>query len=122
MKTLAEKEKLETISKMDYDAFVNQDIERLNGYHDSAWEGFYANFQWQGINASLHKYNADAIGTKIAIESREWMIAPELAVARSRENWVWPDGSAAHYLTTMVWKNTDGQWYLAHTHFSEYKP
>ena len=40
MKTLAEKEKLEAVSKEYYDAFVNQDIERLNGYHDSDWGGF----------------------------------------------------------------------------------
>ena len=119
MKTL--KDKLEALSVEYYDAYSRQDMTLFNSYTDSDWEGFYGNFGGQGFSSGEFSYDAGAVGTKMTIHSREWMISPELAVARSRETWTW-HGSTGHYLITIVWRKRDGQWYSVHHHMSEYTP
>jgi hypothetical protein len=118
----AERETLEDLSKEYYKAYEVQDMEvhkRLED--DEDFELFVGNFGWQGTATAEDTVpDPAAVGTDITIESREWMIAPGLAVARSHETWEWPNGYSGEFLLTLVWEKKDDQWYLVHAHMSEY--
>jgi hypothetical protein len=122
----AEIAKLEALSVEYYDAFEVQDREVHRRLESEDWIGFYGFYDYQGIGVvdeNTYVPNPDVIGTKITIDNREWIISPELAVAKSRESWLWPgEPSPSHYLLTMVWQKMDDQWKLVHEHVSEYTP
>jgi hypothetical protein len=120
----AEKAKLEALSEEYYDAYEVQDMAVHRRMEDDEdYQLFFAGSTWSGIaTAEDTAPEPGVIGTDITVDSREWKIAPGLAVARSRETWVWPDGNTAHILLTMVWEKKDGEWYLVHSHFSEHNP
>jgi hypothetical protein len=120
----AEREKLEAMSVEYYDAYEVQDMAVHRRMEDDEdYQLFAASSTWSGIaTAEDTAPDPSLVGTEITVDSREWMIAPGLAVARSRETWVWPDGNTGHYLLTMVWEKKDDQWYLVHSHWSPYEP
>jgi hypothetical protein len=117
----AEKEALESLTQAYSDAFEIQNVQVHKDIEDDDFKLFGGNFNWQGVlTAEDTSHEPGAVGTEISVDSREWFIGPQLAVSRSHETLVWPDKSVHKNLFTMVWHKKGGQWYLVHTHMSEY--
>jgi ketosteroid isomerase-like protein len=117
--TKAEKQKLEAVSKDLYDAWTNHDLEVMEKHLDEDLVMYYAISQGYKGTDSRDAWLSSSPGTTSTIHNREWLIAPDLAVATSHETWLWPDSTTDRMLITLVWEKTDDQWRLVRGHVSD---
>ena len=114
----AEQETLQSIWEEINILIENMNTEVYEKYVAEDFEFYIAEKDWYGIGPRSYWWHWDE-GTMITTDSVEWIITPDMAMAKSDKIIAPPGEKRVDYLIRDVFEKRDGQWYIVHRHSSE---